>query len=304
MTSSPTWAPRVAAGVALALSAAIGLTAPASASGVPVAAAPTSAALTSAALTKGKPGATAAEDLTRNGPFAYTSTTVSDAATPGFGAATIYYPTMAGSYGGVAVSPGYTETQSAIQWYGPRLASYGFVVITINTNSIWDQPDSRGTQLLAALDYLTGSSAVKSRVDGSRLAVMGHSMGGGGSLAAAKARPSLKAAIPLAPWHTDKTWPEVTTRTLIIGAENDGIAPVADHAEPFYESLPAGAPHAYLELNGAGHNATNSYNAPTSIQSVAWLKRFVNGDTAYNSYLCPGPAPSSAVQEYRSTCPF
>lgn len=297
MTSSLTWAPRVAAVAALALSAAIGVAAPAT--GAPAAVAPAAAT-----LTKGKPGATTAEDLTRNGPFAYTSTTVSDAATPGFGAATIYYPTAAGTYGGAAISPGYTETQSAISWFGPRLASHGFVVITINTNTTLDNPDSRGTQLLSALDYLTGSSSVKASVDASRLAVMGHSMGGGGSLAAAKTRPSLKAAIPLAPWHTDKTWPEVTTPTLIIGAESDGIAPVNSHAEPFYESLPTSAEHAYLELNGAGHNATNSDNATTSTQSVAWLKRFVNGDTAYNSYLCPGPAPSSAVEEYRSTCPF
>ncbi|MDE9364708.1 dienelactone hydrolase family protein [Luteipulveratus sp. YIM 133132] len=284
------WTPRSAA-AAVALSAAVvGVAAPAG---------PASASVVE------RPQTLAADNPARNGPYAYTSTTVSDAATPGFGAATIYYPTSTtGTVGGVAISPGFTETQSAISWFGPRLASHGFVVITFNTNSGLDSPDSRGAQLLAALDYLTGSSAVKAKVDPSRLAVMGHSMGGGGTLAAAKSRPSLKAAIPLAPWHTDKTWPEVTTPTLIVGAENDTIAPVADHAEPFYTSLPANAEHAYLELNNASHSATNSDNPATSVQSVSWLKHFVNGDTSYDSYLCPGPAPSSTVEEYRSTCPF
>ncbi|HEV2889245.1 MAG TPA: dienelactone hydrolase family protein [Frankiaceae bacterium] len=248
------------------------------------------------------PTATAIE---KNGPFAYASTTVADAATPGFGAATIYYPTdtTLPPLGGVAISPGYTETQSAISWFGPRLASHGFVVITFNTNSPYDQPAARGDQLLAALDYLTGSSAVRTRVDASRLAVMGHSMGGGGSLEATKKRPSLQASIPMAPWHTDKTWPEPATPTLIVGAENDSIAPVASHAEPFYESLTSAVEKAYVELNNASHSVTNTANATTSRLAVAWLKRFVDNDTRYDQFLCPPPAPSSAIQEYRDTCP-
>ena len=248
------------------------------------------------------PTATAIE---RNGPFAYASTVVADSATPGFGAATIYHPTdtTLPRLGGVAVAPGYTETQSAVAWFGPRLASHGFVVITFDTLSPYDQPAARGDQLLAALDYLTGASAVAGRVDATRLAVMGHSMGGGGSLEAVKKRPALQAAIPLTPWHTDKTWPEPTTPTLVVGAENDSIAPVSTHAEPFYTSLTAAQEKAYLELNRASHSATNSDNAPTSRYSVAWLKRFVDNDARYDQFLCPPPAPSTQIEEYRATCP-
>ncbi|MCW2833621.1 MAG: lipase [Nocardioides sp.] len=70
--------------------------------------------------------------LQTTGPLAYASVTVADASTAGFGAATIYYPTdtSQGTYGAVAISPGYTETQSVISWLGPRLSSHGFVVIT------------------------------------------------------------------------------------------------------------------------------------------------------------------------------
>jgi dienelactone hydrolase len=272
------------------------------------------AALAALALTIAAPHAGAVEyrvgpdptaaALEKNGPYAYTSVTVADSATVGFGAATIYYPTdtTLPALGGVAISPGYTETQSAVSWFGPRLASHGFVVITFNTNSPYDQPASRGDQLLAALDYLTGTSAVRTRVDATRLAVMGHSMGGGGSLEATKKRPSLQASIPMAPWHTDKTWPEPVTPTLVIGAENDSIAPVASHAEPFYESLTAAVDKAYLELDGASHSVTNSANATTSRLTVAWLKRFVDNDTRYDQFLCPAPV-SSAIQEYRDTCP-
>ena len=242
-----------------------------------------------------------------DGAFAYASYTVADASTPGFGAATVYYPTdtSQGTFGGVAVSPGYTELQSAISWFGPRLASHGFVVITFDTNSKYDQMAARGDQLLAALDYLAGSSAVKDRVDGSRLAAMGHSMGGGGSLEAAKKRPALQAIVPLAPYHTDKTWPEVSTPAMIVGAERDTVAPVRDHAEPFYVNTPTTLQKAYAELNEATHNTTNKDNKPTSRLSVSWLKRFVDNDTRYSPFLCPAPAtPTAEYEEYRATCPY
>ena len=104
--------------------------------------------------------------------------------------------------------------------------------------------------MLAALDYLTQRSSVRSRIDTSRLGVMGHSMGGGGTLEAAKSRPSLQAAIPLTGWNLDTTWPEVRTPTLVVGADGDTIAPVATHSEPFYRSLPGSLDKAYLELRG------------------------------------------------------
>ncbi|MEY9490649.1 hypothetical protein RKD26_006443 [Streptomyces calvus] len=132
------------------------------------------------------------------GPYAVSELSVSSLAVSGFGGGTIYYPTSTadGTFGAVAISPGYTAYQSSIAWLGPRLASQGFVVFTIDTNSTLDQPASRGNQLLAALDYLTQRSAVRGRIDSSRLGVMGHSMGGGGTLEAAKDRPSLQGRRP------------------------------------------------------------------------------------------------------------
>jgi dienelactone hydrolase len=188
-------------------------------------------------------------------------------------------------------------------WLGPRIASQGFVVFTIDTSSRYDQPASRGDQLLAAADYLTQRSTVASRIDATRVAVVGHSMGGGGTLEAAKDRPSLKAAIPLTPWNIDKTWPEVSTPTLVIGAQNDTVASAATHARPFYQSLPATTPRTYLELRGASHFAPNTSNTTIAENSIAWLKRFVDNDTRYTQFLCP--APSGTVYSAVSTsCPF
>nr|WP_309112254.1 dienelactone hydrolase family protein [Saccharothrix sp.] len=239
------------------------------------------------------------------GPFATASTSVSSLAVTGFGGGTIYYPTSTaeGTFGAVAISPGFTGTQSSISWLGPRLASQGFVVFTIDTNSIYDQPDSRASQLLAALDHLTQRSTVRTRIDATRLGVMGHSMGGGGTLRAAETRPALQAAIPLTGWHTDKTWGSVRVPTLVIGAENDSIAPVSSHSEPFYTSLPSTLDKAYLELNSADHFAPNTSNTTIAKYSISWLKRFIDNDTRYEQFLCPAPGRSTLIEEYRDTCP-
>jgi predicted dienelactone hydrolase len=250
------------------------------------------------------PAPTDASINATRGPFAVATTTVSSLVA-GFGGGTIYYPTdtSQGTFGAVAISPGFTARQSSIAWLGPRLASQGFVVFTIDTNSTFDQPASRGQQLQAALNYLTQQSSVRTRVDSSRLAVSGHSMGGGGALAAAEANPNLPAALPLQAWHTDKTWPGVRVPTLIVGGQNDSIAPVGSHSELFYNSIPATSEKAYLELRGASHFAVNSSNTTVARYMIAWLKRFVDNDTRYEQFLCPNPGTSTAISEYRDTCP-
>ncbi|MGN9840419.1 alpha/beta hydrolase family protein [Nonomuraea sp. H19] len=240
------------------------------------------------------------------GPFTTSEDRVSPLSVSGFGGGRVYYPndTSQGTFGAIAISPGYTASWSSIDWLGPRIASHGFVVIGIDTNSRTDQPASRGRQLLAALDWLVEDSptAVRGRVDASRLAVAGHSMGGGGSLEAVVTRPQLQAAIPLAPWHTTKNWSNVRVPTLIIGGETDSVAPVSSHSEPFYQSIPASSEKAYLELNSASHLFPLTTDTTTGKYMVAWLKRFVDDDMRYEPFLCPAPR-GSAIEEYRDTCP-
>ncbi|MFI6884160.1 bis(hydroxyethyl) terephthalate hydrolase [Streptosporangium canum] len=239
------------------------------------------------------------------GPFAIAETNVSSLRVTGFGGGTIYYPTSTGegTFGAVAIAPGYTADKSSMAWLAPRIASQGFVVFNIDTLTRSDQPASRGRQLLAALDYLVEESSVARRIDGGRLGVMGHSMGGGGTLEAADDRPQLQAAIPLTGWNLTKSWPGVQVPTLVVGAENDTIAPVASHSKPFYNSLPSSLDKAYLELDGAGHFAPNTSNTTIAKYSISWLKRFIDDDTRYEQFLCPAPRSDRNISEYQDTCP-
>lgn len=224
----------------------------------------------------------------------------------GFGGGTIHYPTDTGqgTFGAIAIAPGFLESEAAIAWYGPRLASQGFVVITFSTKSTWDTPDNRSEQLLAALRYVTDTSQAKNRVDPNRLAVMGHSMGGGGSLIASQKAPTLKAAIPLTGWNPNTTFSDLKVPTFVVSAQNDFIAPDGTHSRPFYQSLPASLNKAYMLLAGAGHMAPTKPDVTIAKYSISWMKRFVDNDTRYDQFLCPVPASDPKIAVYQGTCPI
>jgi dienelactone hydrolase len=222
----------------------------------------------------------------------------------GFNGGTIYYPTdtSQGTWGGVAIVPGYTaKFANEEAWMGPWLASFGFVVIGIETNSTNDWDTARGTQLLAALDYLTQKSTVRSRVDASRLAVIGHSMGGGGAMSAATQRPSLKAAIGLAPFFPSGNLARIAVPTLIQGGQNDTVV-TPSYLDGLYPTLPAATPGAFVQYSGADHLFwTRSNNIELRTQ-IPWLKIFVDNDTRYTQFMCPKLKDTASVAKYSAKC--
>ncbi len=242
------------------------------------------------------------------------STTVVPRSVDGFGGGTIYYPSNVNSeMAAVAVAPGFTAPQSAIAWWGPALASYGFVVITIDTNGRFDQPISRGRQLDSALSHLINeggrrNSPIFGRVDENRLATMGHSMGGGGALRSA-ARNRLSASIPLAPFNVgDNAFNQINVPTMIMGCQSDGVAPVSSHARPFYNRIPASTDKTLMVIANGPHNCANggaNNNPLLATYGVSWMKRFLDKDRRYNQFLCgPNHVADSRISEYRDTCGF
>ncbi|MBF9135495.1 dienelactone hydrolase family protein, partial [Plantactinospora sp. S1510] len=239
-----------------------------------------------------------------NGPFANTSVSVPTGY--GFNGGRIYYPTdtSQGTFGAIAISPGYTALFSAeLAWMGPWLASHGFVVIGIETNSRNDFDTARGTQLLAALDYLTQQSPVRDRVDPNRLAVSGHSMGGGGALSAAIRRSSLKAVVGIAPYSPSSNLANDRVPTMIFSGQADTVV-TPSYATGLYNSLPATTESVYLEVAGADHGFMVGRSNPVMIRTMLpFVKMFIDNDTRYSQFLCP-LLDSSGVVTYRSTCPL
>ena len=247
-----------------------------------------------------------ATTLNNRGPFAITQVDVSGAG-QGFNNATVYYPndTSQGTFAAIAVSPGFLSPKLLMTWAGPKIASHGFVVAVIETNTLFDIPGSRADQMQAVLRYLTSAgapAAVRSRIDATRLGAMGHSMGGGGALEVGdrNANPRVKAVVGLQPWDIG-SFAGMDVPSMIVGAQNDFIAPVASHAEPFYTQITQ-AEKQYVELAGADHLVGVSDQTIQSRSAIAWFKRYLDNDTRYNQFLCP-PVSGPGVSTTRNTCP-
>jgi len=228
-----------------------------------------------------------------------------------FSAATIYFPANKGEdFGGIAISPGFVESQENMSWWGQHLASHGFAVLTLDTNELRDDPSLRADALIAAIGVLRSEGermggTLRGKILNDRMAIMGHSMGGGGTLIAANLHSAeLKAAIPFTPWQPEGDFSAVSIPTLVIAGENDRIAPVADHAQPHFDSLPEGISKMYLEVKGGNHFIANTDTGEDRLapnidvhdlvgsMGVAWLKLFVDGDENYRDIVF-GEMPES-----------
>jgi len=260
------------------------------------------------------PNPTEASLLAASGPYTVGTVTVPTSA--GFGGGTIYYPTGTSErFGAVVVFPGFIESSAQLVDWGPRLASNGFVTILANSTNGFIFPDQRSTEQLQALDYVRSQSAVASspihdKVDTSRSAIIGHSMGGGGTLISTTVgRADVKAAIPLAPWNLTTSYPADRTPTLVYACQSDAIAPVAQHASPSYDGIPSTTKKSYVSIANADHFCANSPQSSAGTIgkfAVAWLKRFVDDDQRYTPWVCGAskPATGTTIDEVRSTCPF
>jgi dienelactone hydrolase len=223
--------------------------------------------------------------------------TTSRASGSGFGGGVIYTPTAAGTYGGIVLAPPFTVQNSANADTARHLASHGFVVLAYDAFTAADFPSSRASQGEAALRYLTSTSSARDKVDAGRLAFGGFSMGGGATMEVANRNPQLKAAMPMVPWHTTKSFPRVTVPTLILAAQNDTVASTGSHAEPFYRSIPATTPKTYVEDRGASHFMPMSLPGPLKRYAVSWMKRYVDNDTRYQQFITQRDASLSDFQQ-------
>jgi len=241
--------------------------------------------------------------LLSNGPF---STSQTDRNGSGYNNVTICYPndTSQGTFGGVVVMPGFLSLKIQMMWACRKIASHGFVVAVAETNTVMDFPFSRADQTQAIIRDLSGSgapAAVRERLDTSRWAATGWSMGGGGALdTGARNNPPIQAVVGFEPWNIS-SYMGMRVPTMIITGSNDLVAP-ASMGEGFYNSI-LSAEKYYVELAGQGHFVGTTDNTTQSAATIAWLKRWVDNDTRYDQFLCPAPR-SASITETRQTCPL
>jgi dienelactone hydrolase len=216
---------------------------------------------------------------------------------------------------GVVAIPGWTETQAAISQWGTFLASHGFIVMMVDTatagvaDALVPLPPNRadglmeGVKTLQAEDSRSGSP-IAGKLDTARMVVMGHSMGGGGTLIAAsggsafaKQYPdllgSLKGAIGLCPWSTTIEYSGDQVPSLMFDGTADGLVSVGPGgmATSEYASISSTTPRMYVEYNLGSHFVANTPlgGATTDVDTarigLSWLEVHVMGDARYQQFL-------------------
>jgi dienelactone hydrolase len=240
------------------------------------------------------------DSASKAGPYHVESYTDGFRNGPDYADATIFYPTDAEPpFAGVAVVPGFVSPQSSIQKWGPFLASHGIVTITIGTNAPTDQPPARAAALLDALETLKSEGQraggpLEGNIDEARLAIMGWSMGGGGTLIAANENPQLKAAISLCGWNPGGTYPMDSVPSMMFAGTADPLA--GGQSQGFYQSIPDTTPKLLFEVNGGAHSVANDpagQKGEIGRYGLSWMKVFLEGDTRYKQFLTQKPADAS-----------
>ena len=195
-----------------------------------------------------------------------------------FASATVFYPLTLSfdiPNGAIAFIPGYQGTPANYEWWGPALASLGYNVFILETNTTTDNLAQRADALVAAVDFIkaeneNADSPVNSRMDMEKIALMGHSLGGGATLAAAaRLGDDIAAVVPLALYccelgqSFDGDYSSISVPTLVVAAAQDEIAPVGQHAKLVYDSI--GGDKIYMELAEGDHMLVTNAGADKEI---------------------------------------
>jgi dienelactone hydrolase len=223
--------------------------------------------------------------------------------------ATIYYPVNApAGLPAIAIVPGFLAGPSSVADWGPFYASHGIVTMIIGTNSLSDNPAERALGLTDALETLRQEnnrplSPLVEKIDTSRLAVSGWSMGGGGAQLAAVLDNSIKAVIALCPWLPD---PELDhdVPVLIFGGQLDAVAPPNSHANQHYQATPAGTDKLRYIVRNGGHQVANDPNGgdrDVGRMALSWLRYYLLDDPCYCPLLLEEPE-SAFSYETNITC--
>lgn len=200
-----------------------------------------------------------------------------------FAGAMVFYPLTLSfdpPNGAIAFMPGYPQPPSSYEWWGPAMASLGYTVFILENNDLQATLAARADALVAAVDFIKAESEnpdapINNKIDPDKIAIMGHSLGGGASLAAAaELGDSIKAVVPLTLYccelgqSFDGDYSNVSAPALIIASAVDEIAPPAQHAKLVYDTV--GSDKIYMEFAEGDHAFPSNAG-----EDKATLSRFV-----------------------------
>jgi pimeloyl-ACP methyl ester carboxylesterase len=220
-------------------------------------------------------------------------------ADPVFDSSLIYFPLNATPpFAITALSPGFVNVKEDVDWWGPVMASHGFVIIVISPTDALDFPAQRADDLEAGIALLKAEntrsgSPLRGKLDVDRAGLMGHSMGGGATLLVmARSGSKYQAGVAWEP-HANPIsldTSRISAPTMILAGEFDLVAGANDMAWPFYQGIPSTTPKAYAEFAGLGHNTPNNAGDIPGRElharwTLAWMKMQLENDARYDMFV-------------------
>jgi pimeloyl-ACP methyl ester carboxylesterase len=246
----------------------------------------------------------------------------------------------AGPYPIVVVGHGMQLPPSQYTSYVKRLATFGYVAMTVDfPASLFGVDNNKSAKDMAAgIDWAVGKPALAA--DGTRAGMSGHSLGGKTALLAATLDPRVKAAFVLDPVDAggpggcnppscvdvSSLMPNLHIPTGFLGETTDAMggfmacAPAADNYTTFYAG--AVSPSVQITALGANHmsfldnvstcglvcsfcNPATAPNAEVNAMSralmVAFYERHLRGDQGYEPYLTGAMAEARYVTTGKAT---
>jgi len=221
-----------------------------------------------------------------------------------YSSAVVYYPSdLQNLRPATTLSGGYTNTKEQMIWLAEHLASHGFVVQVFtptNPNStdprIWETGHLGSVKKLK-MESARAGSPIRGLVDPARLAVMGFSMGGAGTILAVNSQKEpLRAAIALCPYQPQSLSARVPT--MFVTGTNDFVA-VPANVERAFTSISPDTPKAFLNLDGLTHQNITSpgaFRRQLSRYLTTWYQVFLADQTSYKKYLAGSEADTDKAQ--------
>ena len=220
-----------------------------------------------------------------------------------YSGSTIYYPSNGNNLSSIVLVPGFMNTEFTIQNWGPFLASYGIVTMTIGTNALTDNEFDRRDALQDAIISLKEEDArflspLFGRLNLNSISVGGFSKGGGGAQLLAKIDSSLKAIISLYPFIENPVALDFIHNipTLIVSGQLDIIAPPTLHADLHYDFIPSSTSKLKFEVALGSHDALlgpSGANGEVGERVLSWLAYFMLNDNCYCPLITTLPVFSS-----------
>ena len=139
------------------------------------------------------------------------------------------------------------------------LATAGYAVFMVETEvGFLPSHEDFGMDLAYVVENASSDLIELEGVLGNRVALMGHSMGGGAAwLAASQLGEAVHAVIGLAPAETSpsaiEAGPDIVAPVMVISGSNDLITPPSEHHEPLYTATSNSNCRVWINLVDGGH---------------------------------------------------